>query len=351
MVHLFAGRLTSMQKALCLTVFAVAAWADDRPAALRGLDPVLLTRGVETAGSATLTRDRKGYRYQFASEANRAAFDRMPEQFEIQMDGACARMGPASGAGSADRFLVHEGRIYVFASEGCRRTFSQDPANHIEWPEPKPNPPAELRRRGAELLEQATAHAGTATFQGMRWEMTLGTAKPEEKPVREVCEWSAPGQWRREMHYAGWGAEIIEVGGGKAERTTPSGKSGMRPAEQAALAEAAFEEPLLLLRHARPPETVVWHGGATTVAGGYAETVHVWRNGRRYTLGLGSGGRVLTYEFRGRGARSWLANIRLVFSDHREIDGVLVAHTAEAYSEGVAWPQRSYRLDRAAVRR
>jgi YHS domain-containing protein len=96
------------------------------PPALAGFDPVLLVQGKEEKGRAELTVERGRYRYAFASEANRDRFLADPAAFEIQHDGACAAMastGAPAGTGDPDRYLVREGRIYIFASDACRESF------------------------------------------------------------------------------------------------------------------------------------------------------------------------------------------------------------------------------------
>jgi putative intracellular protease/amidase len=97
------------------------------PPALRGLDPVLLSEGRQQQGRADLLVERGRYLYAFADESTRARFLAAPESFEIQHDGACAAMveaGAGPGSGDPDRYLVRHGRIYIFATDGCRESFT-----------------------------------------------------------------------------------------------------------------------------------------------------------------------------------------------------------------------------------
>lgn len=100
--------------------------------ALRGLDPVLLVRGREEQGRGDLVERHGRYSYAFATSTTRDEFLAHPESFAIQLDGACAMMAGAGsappGSGDPDRFLVREGRIYIFASESCRESFARNPA-------------------------------------------------------------------------------------------------------------------------------------------------------------------------------------------------------------------------------
>jgi putative intracellular protease/amidase/YHS domain-containing protein len=103
-------------------------------AALRGLDPVLLTEGRDVEGRETLDATHEGYRYLFSTEESRAKFLKSPASYSIQLQGACAlmaRSGSAPGSGDPSRYLVHDHRIYVFATEGCRDSFKADPARYL----------------------------------------------------------------------------------------------------------------------------------------------------------------------------------------------------------------------------
>src|SRR5262245_29957519 len=90
--------------------------------ALEGLDPVLLTQGKEAQGEMKITVTRGQFRYMFANAANKAAFEQYPTRYEIQLNGACARMG-APVVGNPDLYAVHKGRIYIFGSENCKTLF------------------------------------------------------------------------------------------------------------------------------------------------------------------------------------------------------------------------------------
>ena len=93
--------------------------------ALEGLDPVMLVQGKEAQGELKITITRGRFRYLFANEANKAAFEKDPARYEIQLGGACARMG-APVTGIADLYTVHNGRIYIFGSEQCKKLFVAD---------------------------------------------------------------------------------------------------------------------------------------------------------------------------------------------------------------------------------
>jgi YHS domain-containing protein len=122
---------------LCLSLIGswsalsrTSARADDAkepPAvALKGLDPILLIEGKETKGKPDLSATRDGFRYLFASEANKAKFDKDPERYAIQFHGGCAMM-PESARAEPDLFTVYKERIYAFGTEGCQDAFLKEP--------------------------------------------------------------------------------------------------------------------------------------------------------------------------------------------------------------------------------
>ena len=99
--------------------------AAERVVAYGGLDPIMLVAGREEMGKAEIVEDFEGWRYQFASEPNRATFAADPERYAPQNEG-CLMMG-GEGPASPGLFAVHEGRIYVFGSVNCREEFKSDP--------------------------------------------------------------------------------------------------------------------------------------------------------------------------------------------------------------------------------
>ncbi len=119
--------------------------------ALNGLDPVLLVAGKERQGSESLALERGRFRYLFATADNRSRFSAEPEKYEIQRGGQCATMPHATG--DPNLFAVHDHRIYVFGSPGCRQSFLADPARYLAGDERRQV--AILVFDGVELLDFA----------------------------------------------------------------------------------------------------------------------------------------------------------------------------------------------------
>src|SRR5258706_13407563 len=154
-----------MMRALLLLMCAVCTFGQGTPKgpALQGLDPVLLTEGRDVDGKDSITVQRGRFLYQFSSEETRAKFNREPERYAIQLEGACARMGPPAG-GNPDAYVVHDGRIYIMGSDECYRHFKAAPAKYLESAQPKQewNPAAAERAKGAALLKKAMDALGGA---------------------------------------------------------------------------------------------------------------------------------------------------------------------------------------------
>jgi YHS domain-containing protein len=101
----------------------------DEVVALRGLDPVMLVKGEEVKGDAKLAVSKGGFQYLFASEENKSLFEKDPKRYEIQLAGTCPVVPEANG--HPDRFLVHKGKIYIFASDHCVERFKENPDSFI----------------------------------------------------------------------------------------------------------------------------------------------------------------------------------------------------------------------------
>src|SRR5215813_12077765 len=129
---------------------------------LEGLDPVMLVQGKEVQGDMKYKVTRGQFEYLFANAENKATFEKDPTRYEIQLDGACARMG-APTTGNADLYAVHNGRIYIFGSEECQTLFKATPEKYLEVPAAPKSPSAEMIKRGQELISKAVEALATSS--------------------------------------------------------------------------------------------------------------------------------------------------------------------------------------------
>src|SRR5689334_12807888 len=129
---------------------------------LEGLDPVMLVQGKEVQGDMKFNITRGRFEYLFANAENKATFEKDPARYEIQLDGACARMG-APTTGNPDLYTVHNGRIYIFGSEECQTLFKAAPEKYLEVPATTSAPSAEMMKRGQELIAKAVEALGAGS--------------------------------------------------------------------------------------------------------------------------------------------------------------------------------------------
>lgn len=92
-----------------------------------------LVGGERRQGDPGLTAHDARYAYRFASARHRELFLADPGRYGIQAEGGCAgmRAETAAGSGSPSLFTVYGGRIWIFASETCRRDFLEDPEDFV----------------------------------------------------------------------------------------------------------------------------------------------------------------------------------------------------------------------------
>ncbi|MCC7434647.1 MAG: hypothetical protein IT363_08165 [Methanoregulaceae archaeon] len=173
--------------------------------ALRGLDPVELAKGKEVEGVPNWTHTAGVYTYRFSSDANLEEFRAKTAQYEIQFGGACGSMGPLSGRGAPDRFMVHKGRIYLFASDGCRSRFAASPDAFIDKAEPALRPNGRARTTGRNLLElAATAHGGLAldAIKSIAYtEISKFESEGKQRPFDQMWMATTRGEY---AHFSTW---------------------------------------------------------------------------------------------------------------------------------------------------
>lgn len=312
------------------------------PPALGGLDPVALCEGKEQIGLEEHTVSDGVYSYRFASEENRKIFAASPERYGIQWGGACGRMGPLSGTGNPERFLVHENRIYIFASDACRDTFRKAPEKFLDRDDPVPATTPESIVKGKALLARAAqAHGGGEKIDATR---TL-EAQREWKEMSGGKEWdrgegyflSFPGHIRSESF---WGKEYRYadvIGPSGAFRLVNRKSEPMHAAAQRAFRRSFFAQPLWILKMRNEKGFLVTAGASLREGESTFEQVQVAFEGFVATLELDSeSGHIARVAYRGRGPKLSWGEIVERHSDFRDVGGVLLAHKIETSFDGVA---------------
>lgn len=319
---------------------------------LGGRDPVALAEGRDSPGSEGVTAEHGRYRYRFESEASRARFLADPARWAVQNGGGCGKMGPLSGLGSPERWLVHEGRTYLFASETCRDRFRSAPERFVEGPDPVPATDPAADARGRALLDRAAeGFGGARAVDGLR--SLLVTVRADHAGRDTVLTatrthlWSFPGRYRYEER---WGEKPYGHALDGDEATDLSGEYELpaEPAVREFIVRDYWREPIALVRERRSSRLVVRWAGRDTVGGTPVEVVETAIGGATTALAIDPAtGRVLQSRFRGRTANGYAPMTRS-FRDFRPASGLVWPWSVEVVHDGA--PVRSPRLEVTEVR-
>jgi YHS domain-containing protein len=331
---------------------AVGAQRRDEPVVpLEGLDPVLLTQGREAQGDEQFAVVRGRFRYLFAGAETKAAFEREPARYEIQLGGSCARMG-STVRGDADLFYVHEGRIYIFGDPSCLTAFKAAPVRYLEPAAASAVPAAseEARRRGRELLEKAVAAVGgAARLDGLRsYQERATTGAPARAGAAEVKTAlfvSFPDRVRYERALS-FGTLATVLTPADAFETTPRMTGALIEEQRAAFRRQFALRLVPLLRARRESGFAAASAGAGQAGGAAVELVDVHFGGQSARLGIEPAtGRVLSLTFRGRGPGGDFGEIVQTFSDFRAAGGLSLPFKTAATFNGEADPARSVTVE------
>ncbi len=109
---------------------------------LKGYDPVgYFIENRPVMGNPQFTSFYNGVRYQFASPANKAAFDANPGKYEPQFGGFCAYAASEGKTAKIepDAFEVLNGRLLLQYDKDVREMFNKDPQGRLKkadnnWP-------------------------------------------------------------------------------------------------------------------------------------------------------------------------------------------------------------------------
>ena len=331
---------------LLVTAFVTAtAFAQMAPPreALDGVDPVaLLTQGKEVMGKSEFKVSRGRFDYLFASAENKATFEKAPEKYEIQLSGACARMGGGVTGNPADDAVV-DGKIYIFGSDDCHKKFVAAPAKFL----PKPAPPmptaaADLRAGralvdkavaaigGAARVDAITTYVETATQKQKR---AAGEATITVKTLRRL-----PGDVRVERSMTlgertQQSAQLVTKDGGwfiAQGRAFPQNPEGLDTARQ-----ESGRHLVMLLRARGNAGFTAAALPAATVDGVAVDRVRIKNGGLDVTLNLDKkSGQVHSLAFTGRNMDAEIGDYTLVLSDYRDVKGLRLPFSERALFNG-----------------
>ena len=318
---------------LLMTVMTMAAWPQAKPgtAALEGYDPVLLSEGREEAGDAALSVRRGRFLYQFANAGTKARFEKEPGRYEIQLDGACARMG-APTSGNPDTYFVHAGRIYIFGSSECYKKFAAAPERFLgEDKGYTPGPRTAEARGQGERVWQRVRGAMTGARGAVKSVVELREVKvgPRESTVIQMMVPPATHRNITRNAQFEFGNVVTPEGAMQVVRG-----AGVRlPGSFEAATRAGYGHDLITLLL----------GGAVEVYAVDENTVEVKAEGVWSRVGVNAQtGLVEWLSYRGRGVEGGFEETRVRYSDYRETAGGKLPFRADVSVAGDAVPARGW---------
>jgi len=249
---------------------SVSQFSSNGPA-LGGLDPVALCKGEDVVGKVEFETKSLGYTYRFASKESLNTFNSDPERWGIQLGGACGNMGPLSGRGSMSNYLVHEGRIWIFASGSCREAFKKNPAAFLDRPDKPVVATAIERETAMGWIDRAiAAHGGWTAFASikhfaMRDDVFAG--KPKALSYSNHSGIAANGGYYWGQSWPGGGVHYSAVNG-KSWYRDSKGVYDVGSQERGFIEREAIKHPIALLRRSRSRGFVAKPLGEQTLADG-----------------------------------------------------------------------------------
>lgn len=351
--------------AIVLLLSAVAAYgqssARDVVPVLEGLDPVMLVQGKEVQGDLKISVTRGKFQYLFANAQNKASFEKEPARYEIQLEGACARMG-APVTGNPDLYTVHQGRIYIFGSEECKKRFDAAPQNYLEtanYPAAKPAVTPEAAMKARALIETAVAAMGgasridgltsyqekSATTQTRRQvdveiKNSLTVVFPDRIRFEQLSpDWNDPSKVRQVTMVISAG-EVFGVMGGVARQLPDSARIGQ---------EKEVNRKVISILRARKSLNPAAIGGGK-VGETPVEQVSIEIDHAGYTLGIDPAtGRILSLSAWRRGPEGNFGQFVQTFSDFRAVDGLTLPFKITGTFNNQPWKEQSPIVETIAV--
>jgi YHS domain-containing protein len=328
--------------------------------ALEGLDPVLLAQGKEAQGELKIAVTRGQFRYLFVNEANKAAFERDPARYEIQLDGHCARMGVPT-RGIADLYAVHQGRIYIFGSEQCKTLFVAAPEKYLPPASTGLSATPEMLQKGQALIEKAVVAMGGATrLDGLSSyheksyaAQTRGANGGTEVKVEQDLLIAFPDRLRFTQTMPDFRdptktmqqtlvllpGEAFGLGG-------PRGVFLVQKSVREAEERRFRQQPLYLMRARKSPGFKAAALGTEKSGTVELERVAVEFDGVSCVLGIESAtGRVLSLSYTRRGRQGAFGEFVQMFSDFREVNGLTLPFKITATFDGQPWKEQSATIE------
>jgi YHS domain-containing protein len=338
-----------MFKSFCLLLIAIAFFGlttanaqspnADTVIPLEGLDPVMLVQGKEVQGDVKFKVTRGQFQYIFANADNKTTFEKDPARYEIQLKGACARMGSPT-TGNPDLYLVHDGHIYIFGSEECQTRFKAAPEKYLEVPAPPKAPPtAEMVKRGQELIAKAVeALGGAAKLDQLR---TLQRTDLRGNQVKNILTLASADTLRQETVRPTF-TLISVITPAESFVVVNDRARPMADDNRTAIYKELNHDLIFLLRARRRSDF------KASLAGN--DTVDIELPEFTTTLAIDPAtGRVLSQTYKGRGPGGVLGQIVINYSDFRTVEGLSLPFKTTATFDGEAFPALSATVEALTI--
>lgn len=298
----------------------------------------LVDTGQVVLGFEAYSSVRDGYRYLFSDTQNKRKFDASRE-YDIQLGGGCGKMGSLSGKGSPDRFAVYRGKVYLFASDGCRSSFMASPDIRIERDDPVPNATQEEAARGRRIFDQMVKWmGGSVALRNVRGyeEVVTGSYRQGENalPMELRRVYMYPDQL---AHYDRYGDDTVST---VANENT--GYFEMPSGRREPFFSAQAREMVRIRDHKLVPAAIKALAKGTLFADRGKGVLDVHHGGTGVRLWTNSvTGEVLALESRSRGPSGDYGALRLAFTKFQTIQGVKVPVSWNASFNGTPAPSLS----------
>ncbi|MBL8064647.1 MAG: hypothetical protein JNM34_02195 [Chthonomonadaceae bacterium] len=298
----------------------------------------IIETGQPVHGFEAISTVRDGYRYLFSDETNKQKF-KASRRYDIQLGGGCGKMGSLSGKGSTDRFGTYNGRVYLFASDGCRSSFMANPDARIERDDPIPSRSRREETNGRRLFNQVVNWMGgrQALVKIYEYqEVLVGTYKEGDKtfPMELRKVYTYPD---RLAHYDKYDKDLIS--------TVAKGKTGyfeMPSGRKEPFFGAQVREMERIRDHKLVPAMLKAMGKGAVFADRGDGVLDVFQGGTGVRLWTSQPtGEVKAIESRSRGPRGDYGALKLSFTKFRAVKGVKVPVSWEASFNGEPAPSLS----------
>ena len=342
-----------------VSVFAQSS-AQEAVPVLEGLDPVMLVQGKEVQGDLKIFVTRGRFQYLFANAETKTTFEKDPARYEIQLEGACARMG-APVTGNPDLYTVHQGRIYIFGSADCKKRFEAAPQKYLESANEAAKTPAtpDAVNKAKALIETAvTAMGGASRIDGLtsyqEKTTTTQTRRQGEVEVKSSLTVVFPDRIRSERVMPDYEdpskvRQFATVVTASEVFVVMSG--AVRPFPNSARIEQEREVNRRLVSILRNRKSISAAAiGSGKVGDTAVEQVAIEIDHAMYTLGIDPvSGRILSLSGWRRGPDGSFGQFVQAFSDFRTVDGLTLPFKITATFDGQPWKEQSPTIEAIAV--